>query len=195
MAASCANTAHPPGSPPQLNTCHDLPPTMKKDSKVFSLPMTQTQPPECPTNCCHYQTQNPASSHCFQSKETKHQHNSTLNMPSNGFGAIRSPFFSPGVPNTAIPAPSSSSPPSSWLRGSEQLRLTINQQDPIKTLTESKWTNQLYQWSNQHPLKHHLLRHHNHVPPLPDTNSHCTRQQATSISTTLEHQTNTSSID
>jgi hypothetical protein len=110
---------------------------VKKESKVFSSPTTQTQPPERPTNRHHYQTQNPANSNRFQRKKTKHQRNSTLNMPSNDCGAIRSPFSSPHVPNTAIPAPSSSSPPSSRLRGSEQLHPTSNQQDPIKTLTES----------------------------------------------------------
>jgi hypothetical protein len=111
---------------------------VKKESNVFSLPMTQTQPPECPANCHHYQTQNPANStNHFQRKETKHQHNSTLNMPSNDCGAIRSPTSSPHVPNTPVPAPSSSLLPSSRLYGSEQLCLTSNQQDPIKTLTES----------------------------------------------------------
>jgi hypothetical protein len=110
---------------------------MKKESKVFSLSTTETQPPECPKNCHHYQTQNRVNSNCFQRKETKHQHNSTLNMPSNDCGAIRSPFSFLHVPNTAIPAPPSSSLPSSQLRGSEQLHLTSNQQDPIKTLTKS----------------------------------------------------------
>jgi hypothetical protein len=58
-------------------------------------------------------------------------------MPSNDCGAIKSPFSSLHVPNTAAPAPSSSLLPSLRLRGSEQLHLTSDQQGPNKTLTES----------------------------------------------------------
>jgi hypothetical protein len=90
---------------------------------------------------------------------------------------------------------------SAWLRAiASGLQPTGSHQNTNRicqwTSQLPQWTNQLYQSTNHHRLKRHLLRHHNHAPPLPDTNSHCTRQQeATSISTTLEHQTNTSSID
>jgi hypothetical protein len=83
----------------------------KKNPKLLAhQPMTQIQPPEYSTTKLKTLA---ANSNHFQRKETKHQHNSTLNMPPNDCGAIKSPFSSLHVPKTAVPAPSSSLLPSS----------------------------------------------------------------------------------
>lgn len=73
-AASCADSARPPGSPSSVNNLHDQLPSLIKESEVLNPPTTKTQPPESTTRRRRRQDQNPAKLNHFHWKETQHQY-------------------------------------------------------------------------------------------------------------------------